>query len=103
MRYFFISRVETNRPNINDYKPGNAVFNSMYVSGHLPDHWIKGDWTVILQLRNEFRTIIKKFYSRLLHFALRHQLPKSGKVPKFGLLTCFTISVINLASELYKP
>lgn len=60
MRYFFISRFETNRQNINDYRLGNAVFTSMFVSRHLPDHWIKGDWTVILQLRNEFRTKNKR-------------------------------------------
>ena len=55
MRYFFISRMETNAPNINDYKLGNAWFNSLYISKHLMFPWLKGDWTTIMQLRNEIR------------------------------------------------
>ncbi len=55
-RYFLVSRLETNFPNKNDYQLGTALFSSLFVSKHIPDHWIKGDWTAILQVRNEFRT-----------------------------------------------
>ncbi|MFW6309977.1 MAG: hypothetical protein ACOC1D_02640, partial [Prolixibacteraceae bacterium] len=55
MRYFVVSRMETSMPNKNDYKPGNSYYNSLYVSKHLMFPWLKGDWTAILQLRNEIR------------------------------------------------
>jgi hypothetical protein len=56
MRYFLISRLETNTSNKNNYKLGNSFFNSFYISKHLMLPWLKGDWTTILQLRNEIRT-----------------------------------------------
>ncbi len=55
LRYFFISRAETNGTNKNEYKLGNSFYNSVYVSKHLMFPWLKGDWTTILQLRNEIR------------------------------------------------
>lgn len=55
LRYFFTNRVEINGRNIEDYKLGTAVFTSVYISKHLMAPWIKGDWTTILQLRNETR------------------------------------------------
>jgi hypothetical protein len=55
MRYFFISRMETNAPNKKEYQLGESFFNSFYVSKHLMFPWLKGDWTTILQLRNEIR------------------------------------------------
>lgn len=55
MRYFLTSRMETNFSNIEDYKSGNVLFTSVYVSKHLMYNWIKGDWTAIIQLKNEIR------------------------------------------------
>ncbi len=56
MRYFLISRFEYNLPNRNDYQLGKAFMTSLFVSKHFPDHWLPGDWTAIIQLRNETRT-----------------------------------------------
>lgn len=56
MRYFFISRAEANGTNKNDYKLGASFYNSVYVSKHLMFPWLKGDWTTILQVRDEIRT-----------------------------------------------
>ena len=55
MRYFLISRTETSGKNKKDYFPGNSYYNSIYVSKHLMSPKIKGDWTAIFQIRNEFR------------------------------------------------
>lgn len=55
LRYFVTNRVEINGENPYRYKPGSSVFTSLYVSKHLMFPWLKGDWTVILQLRNELR------------------------------------------------
>jgi hypothetical protein len=55
MRYFIISRMESNAENKKNYKLGNSFFNSVYVSKHLMFPWLKGDWTTIFQLRNEIR------------------------------------------------
>ncbi|MBN1819948.1 MAG: hypothetical protein JXR31_05070 [Prolixibacteraceae bacterium] len=59
MRYFFTSRVESNAPNKKDYRLGTAVFTSVYISKHLMFPRLKGDWTTILQVRNEFRGVDK--------------------------------------------
>jgi hypothetical protein len=56
MRYFLISRYEYNLPDRNDYRLGQAFINSIFISKHLPDHWLPGDWTTLIQLRNETRT-----------------------------------------------
>ena len=56
MRYFLIHRHEYNLPNRSDYKLGQAFLTSFFVSRHLPDHWLPGDWTTIIQLRNETHT-----------------------------------------------
>ena len=55
MRYFLTNRVEMSYPNKNEYKLGTAIFTSIYISKHLMFSWVKGDWTGILQLRNEYR------------------------------------------------
>jgi hypothetical protein len=55
LRYFLTNRLETSLTNKNDYRLGAAIFNSMYVSKHLMFSWLKGDWTAIMQLRNEIR------------------------------------------------
>jgi len=55
MRYFFTSRAETNGTNKKNYKLGNSFYNSLYVSKHLMMQKLKGDWTAILQVRNEVR------------------------------------------------
>jgi len=60
MRYFLISRYEYNVPNRNDYRLGHAFITSLFISKHVPDHWIPGDWTAIIQLRNESRTKNKR-------------------------------------------
>lgn len=56
MRYFLTNRIETHAPNKEDYKPGNSVFNSLYISKHLMQSWLKNNWTAILQIRNEIRS-----------------------------------------------
>ena len=56
MRYFLISRYEYNLPNRSEYQLGQAFLTSFFVSKHIPDHWLPGDWTTIIQLRNETRT-----------------------------------------------
>ena len=56
MRYFLLSRFEMNLPGRNDYLPGKALISSVFVSKHLPEHWLPGDWTMVLQLRNEIRS-----------------------------------------------
>jgi hypothetical protein len=55
MRYFFTNRMETHAPNKENYKPGNMVFNSFYISKHLKQPWLKDNVTAILQIRNEIR------------------------------------------------
>ena len=55
LRYFLVARGEYNYKNKVGYKYGNYLSVSAYLSKHLMYNWIKGDWTTILQLRNEFR------------------------------------------------
>jgi hypothetical protein len=54
-RYFATCRVDINSENKQEYKLGTSVFSSLYYSKHLMFPWLKGDWTVILQVRNEIR------------------------------------------------
>ncbi len=54
-RYFFTNRVETNFKNYKDYHLGTAIFSSVFFSKHLMFSWLKGDWTTIIQIRNEVR------------------------------------------------
>ncbi len=54
-RYFLTTRAEFNSENKQEYKLGTSVFTSMFFSKHLMLSWLKGDWTVIMQLRNEIR------------------------------------------------
>lgn len=60
LRYFLINRLETNRANRKDFKLGTSFFTSFYVSKHLMFEWLKGDWTTILQIRNEIRNQNKR-------------------------------------------
>lgn len=60
MRYFFITRYEYNAPNRDEYQLGHAFITSFFISKHLPDHWLPGDWTTILQARNETRSRNKR-------------------------------------------
>jgi hypothetical protein len=55
IRYFLTGRMETNARNNQDYKQGSAVYTSLFFSKHLMFPWLKGDWTAILQARNEIR------------------------------------------------
>jgi hypothetical protein len=55
LRIFITNRWEGNLPNKEDYQLGMALNNSLYVSKHLLFPWLKGDWTTIIQLRNEIR------------------------------------------------
>jgi hypothetical protein len=55
LRYFLTNRLEINRVNRKGFKPGTSVFTSVYISKHLMFQWLKGDWTTILQIRNEIR------------------------------------------------
>ena len=93
MRYFFISRAEFNDTNHKKYKLGNSWYNSIYVSKHLISTKIKGDWTAILQLRNEIRQqdVIEEefkkssgsnlfFVSPQLNYVLKEQWYISGMI-----------------------
>ncbi len=55
LRYFLVARGEYNYKNKAGYKYGSYLSASAYLSKHLMSDRIKGDWTTILQLRNEFR------------------------------------------------
>lgn len=55
-RYFFTSRMEINASNRQDYRLGPSVFTSLFWSKHLMLPWLRGDWTAILQVRNEIRS-----------------------------------------------
>ncbi len=55
VRYFLTGRFESNARNRQDYKLGSSVFTSVFFSKHLMFSWLKGDWTAILQVRNETR------------------------------------------------
>lgn len=56
-RYFLTSRLEINSRNTQEYKLGTSVITSFFLSKHLMLPWLRGDWTTILQLRNETRGI----------------------------------------------
>ena len=55
LRYFLTNRLETNRANQKDFRLGTTFFTSLYISKHLMFQWLKGDWTTIVQIRNEIR------------------------------------------------
>ena len=55
IRYFMTNRLECYFQGKQDYLPGTAVFSSVFLSKHLMYNRLKGDWTIILQLRNETR------------------------------------------------
>jgi hypothetical protein len=93
LRYFFTNRVETNAPNRENYRLGTSVYNSLYVSKHLMQPWLKDNWTAILQLRNEIRTPDKVegkvkessgstlfFIAPQLNFVLKEEWYLSGMV-----------------------
>jgi len=54
-RFFLVNRAEYNRANPDKFKVGNLFISSFFISNHLAFPWLKGDWTAILQLRNEIR------------------------------------------------
>jgi hypothetical protein len=54
-RWFLTERVEVNARNRQDYRQGTSAFTSLFYSKHLMFPWLKGDWTAILQVRNELR------------------------------------------------
>ena len=56
VRYFVTGRMELNSRNNRDYKLGTSIFTSFFFSKHLMFSWLKGDWTTILQIRNEIRS-----------------------------------------------
>lgn len=55
LRFFLTNRFESNLPNEKEFQLGTSVVTSVFISKHLMYSWIKGDWTVILQMRNEIR------------------------------------------------
>lgn len=55
LRYFITNRIEINTANKYNYRPGTSVFTSFFISKHLMFNRLPGDWTAIIQLRNEFR------------------------------------------------
>jgi hypothetical protein len=55
IRWFLTERVEANARNRQDYRQGTSAFTSLFFSKHLMFPWLKGDWTAIMQLRNELR------------------------------------------------
>lgn len=61
LRLFLTNRFETNRANYKDFKLGNSFYTSLYISKHLMFQWLKGDWTTILQVRNEVRALNTRY------------------------------------------
>jgi hypothetical protein len=61
LRFFLTNRFETNRVNHKDFKLGNSFYTSLYISKHLMFQWLKGDWTTILQIRNEIRAMNTRY------------------------------------------
>jgi hypothetical protein len=61
LRLFLTNRFETNRVNHKDFKLGNSFYTSLYISKHLMFQWLKGDWTTILQVRNEIRAMNARY------------------------------------------
>ncbi len=55
IRYFLTGRMELNAENEREYRLGTSFFTSFFFSKHLMFPWLKGDWTTILQIRNEIR------------------------------------------------
>jgi hypothetical protein len=55
MRFFVTNRLDINGTNTNNYQQGISLINAFYISKHLMAPYIKGDWTAILQVRNEIR------------------------------------------------
>ncbi len=55
MRFFLTNRMEYHFTNKYEYRPGTAFYTSGYISKHIISNRLKGDWTTILQLRNEIR------------------------------------------------
>lgn len=55
LRYFITNRTEINQPNRQNFKIGTSLFTSIFISKHIMNNNIKGDWTTILQIRNEIR------------------------------------------------
>ena len=55
IRYFLTNHTEINGRNRDGYKPGPSAFSSVFLSKHLMMRWVKGDWTLIFQVRNEIR------------------------------------------------
>lgn len=51
MRLFFINRYEINFSDIKNYKYGNALFNSFFISKQIK----QSNWAVIIQVRYEYR------------------------------------------------
>jgi hypothetical protein len=80
LRYFLTTRVETHLANKEEYRPGTSVFTSAYVSKHLMFPWLKGDWTTILQVKNEIRTF---------------DLIDNQRKPSSGSLLFFIVPQIN--------
>ena len=56
IRIFITNRMEAHFPNPDEYTLGTAFFNAVFVSKHIMLPRIRGDWTTILQVRNEIRT-----------------------------------------------
>jgi hypothetical protein len=79
-RFFLVNRVEINRFNPDGYRVGNAYLNSIYVSKHIIRQIIGGDWTLILQVRNEIR---------------EHDYSLLGKVKSSGGYLFFAVPQIN--------
>jgi hypothetical protein len=55
VRYFVTNRIDLNARNKQEYKLGTSVQTSVFFSKHLMSSWLKGDWTFIMQVRNEHR------------------------------------------------
>jgi hypothetical protein len=51
LRLFFINRYEMNFPDIKNYKYGNTLFNSFFISKQIG----QSNWTAIAQVRYEYR------------------------------------------------
>jgi hypothetical protein len=57
LRYFMINRYEYNFTNNQDFKWGQALYTSLFISKHLHFRyeWLTENWTAIMQVRHEYR------------------------------------------------
>ena len=67
MKLFLINRFESNTPDVKDFRYGNSLINSFFITKQIK----QSNWTAILQVRHEYRskdikTVVKSSYMGLV-------------------------------------